>query len=186
VIAFGSVGGGIIAFLIALSVLGTTQANVLTPPRMSFAMARSGSFFKAAGVVHPRFNTPGNALLIHLAVMIVMTLSGSFFILTDMYIFIVWVFNLMMMAGLFILRKKYPDKARPYRVWGYPWMPVLVILFNGFYLCITLYDDVRNYLDGKSTVMNSVLGIFLVLLGIPLYAWFRRSAVRAGDASSSP
>jgi APA family basic amino acid/polyamine antiporter len=185
-IAFGPIGGGIIAFLITMSVLGTTQANVLTPPRMSFAMARTGSFFKAAGVVHPRFNTPGNALLIHLAVMIVMTLSGSFFILTDMYIFIVWVFNMMLMVGLFILRKKYPDRVRPYKVWGYPWMPILVILFDGFYVGITLYDDVRNYLDGKSAVMNSVLGILLVLLGIPLYAWFRKTAGGTGASSSSP
>jgi APA family basic amino acid/polyamine antiporter len=173
-VAFGAVGGGIIAFLIVLSVLGSTQVNVLTPPRLSFAMAQRGRFFRAAGVVHPRFNTPGNALLIHLGVMAAMTLSGSFYILTDMYIFIVWVFNLMMMAGLFILRKKYPWKERPYRVWGYPWMPLLVILFNGGYLLLTLYDDVRNYLDGKTPVMNSVFGLVVVALGIPLYVYFRR------------
>jgi APA family basic amino acid/polyamine antiporter len=173
-VAFGAVGGGIIAFLIVLSVLGSTQVNVLTPPRLSFAMAQRGRFFRAAGMVHPRFNTPGNALLIHLGVMAAMTLSGSFYILTDMYIFIVWVFNLMMMAGLFILRKKYPWKERPYKVWGYPWMPLLVILFNGGYLLLTLYDDVRNYLDGKTPVMNSVFGLVVVVLGIPLYVYFRR------------
>jgi APA family basic amino acid/polyamine antiporter len=173
-VAFGAVGGGIIAFLIVLSVLGSTQVNVLTPPRLSFAMAQRGRYFRAAGVVHPRFNTPGNALLIHLGVMVAMTLSGSFYILTDMYIFIVWVFNLMMMAGLFILRKKYPWKERPYKVWGYPWMPLLVILFNGGYLLLTLYDDVRNYLDGKTPVMNSVFGLVVVALGIPLYIYFRR------------
>jgi APA family basic amino acid/polyamine antiporter len=173
-LAFGPVGGGIIAFLITMSVLGTTQANVLTPPRLTFAMARNGSFFAAAGKVHPKFHTPGNAMLIHLAVMIVMTLSGSFYILTDMYIFMVWVFNLMMMAGLFILRKEYPAKERPYKVWGYPWMPLLVILFNGGYLFFTLYDDIRNYLDGKTPVMNSVFGLVVVSLGIPLYLFFRK------------
>jgi APA family basic amino acid/polyamine antiporter len=94
---------------------------------MTFAMARDGQFFKTAGKVHPKFQTPGNALLVHLGVMIVMVLSGSFFILADMYIFIVWTFNLMLMIGLFILRKKMPDKERPYRVWGYPWIPILVI-----------------------------------------------------------
>ena len=173
-LVFGAFAGGIIAFLIVLSVLGSTQVNVLAPPRLSFAMARQGRFFAAAGRIHPRYQTPGSAFLIHLGVMVVMTLSGSFYILTDMYIFIVWVFNLMMMAGLFILRRKYPDKERPYKVWGYPWMPLLVILFNGFYLVVTLYDDIRNYLDGKTPVMNSVFGLVVVALGIPFYLYFRR------------
>jgi APA family basic amino acid/polyamine antiporter len=173
--AFGFIGGGIIALLITISVLGTTQSNVLTPPRMTFAMARNGHFFPSAGKVHPRFNTPGNAMIIHLIVMILMTLSGSYLILTDMYIFIVWVFNLMLMSGLFILRKKYPDRPRPYRVWGYPWMPVVVIIFNAFYLGITLYDDVAHYLRGESKVMNSVLGLSVVAMGIPLYFYFKRT-----------
>jgi APA family basic amino acid/polyamine antiporter len=172
-VAFGSVGGGIIASLITLSVLGTTQVNVLTPPRMTFAMARHGRFFASAGKVHPTFNTPGNALLIHLGVMIVMTLSGSFYILTDMYIFIVWVFNLMMMAGLFILRKKYPEKQRPYKVWAYPWLPLLVMAFNAFYLVVTVYDDIRNYQLGKTPMMNSVFGLIVTALGIPLYLYFK-------------
>ena len=172
-IAFGVIGGGLIAFLISFSVLGTTASNVFTPPRMTFAMARDGQFFKTAGKVHPKFHTPGNALLVHLGVMIVMVLSGSFFILADMYIFIVWTFNLMLMIGLFILRKKMPDKERPYRVWGYPWVPIIVILFNAFYLIITLVDDIQNYLEGKTRLMNSVFGIVVTAAGIPLYYYFR-------------
>ena len=172
-IAFGVVGGGLIAFLIAFSVLGTTASNVFSPPRMTFAMARNGQFFKMAGKVHPRFQTPGNALLVHLGVMIVMVLSGSFFILADMYIFIVWAFNLMLMIGIFILRKKMPDKERPYRVWGYPWIPILVILFNAMYLIITLVDDIQNYIEGKTRLMNSVFGIVVTAAGIPLYYYFR-------------
>ena len=172
-IAFGVIGGGLIAFLIAFSVLGTTFSNVFTPPRMTFAMAQDNRFFKMAGRIHPTFHTPGNALLVHLGVMIVMVLSGSFFILADMYIFIVWAFNLMMMIGLFILRKKMPGKERPYRVWGYPWIPVLVILFNAFYLIITLVDDIQNYIEGKTRLMNSVFGIMVTAAGIPLYYYFR-------------
>lgn len=172
-IAFGVIGGGLIAFLIAFSVLGTTFSNVFTPPRMTFAMAENNSFFRAAGKLHPRFNTPGNALLIHLGVMIVMVLSGSFSILTDMYIFIVWVFNLMMMIGLFILRVKMPGKERPYKVWGYPWMPIVVVLFNLFYLAITLVDDISNYVNGKTQIMNSVFGIVVTAMGIPLYFYFK-------------
>jgi APA family basic amino acid/polyamine antiporter len=172
-IAFGVIGGGLIAFLISFSVLGTTASNVFTPPRMTFAMARDGQFFKMAGKVHTKFQTPGNALLVHLGVMILMVLSGSFFILADMYIFIVWTFNLLMMIGIFILRKKMPDKERPYRVWSYPWIPVLVILFNAFYLIITLVDDIQNYIEGKTRLMNSVFGIVVTAAGIPLYYYFR-------------
>lgn len=171
--AFGVTGGGLIAFLICLSVLGTTSANIFTPPRMTFAMAQNDRFFRMAGKVHPRFQTPGNALLVHLGLMIVMVLSGSFFILTDMYIFIVWAFNLMLMAGLFILRRKMPERERPYKVWGYPWMPLLVIVFNAFYLIITLVDDIQNYIEGKSRLMNSVFGVAVTALGIPLYWYFR-------------
>jgi len=172
-VVFGVIGGGLIAFLISFSVLGTTFSNVFTPPRMTFAMAQDNRFFKMAGKIHPRFHTPGNALLVHLAVMTVMVLSGSFFILADMYIFIVWAFNLMMMIGLFILRKKMPEKERPYRVWGYPWIPILVILFNVFYLVITLIDDIQNYIEGKTKLMNSVFGIVVTAAGIPLYYYFR-------------
>jgi len=184
-IAFGIIGGGLVAFLISFSVLGTTASNVFTPPRMTFAMARDGQFFKMAGRVHPRFHTPGNALLIHLGLMILMVLSGSFFILADMYIFIVWAFNLMMMIGLFILRKKMPDKERPYKVWGYPWIPLLVILFNAFYLIITLVDDIQNYIEGKTRLMNSVFGIFVTAAGIPLYYYFRRKYKNDTDPSSN-
>ena len=173
-VAIGAIGGGLIAFLISFSVLGTTASNVFTSPRMTFAMAQNGQFFKMAGKVHLKFQTPGNALLVHLGLMILMVLSGSFFILADMYIFIVWVFNLMMMIGLFILRKKMPGKERPYRVWGYPWVPILVILFNASYLIITLVDDIQNYIDGKTRLMNSVFGIMVTATGIPLYYYLRR------------
>ena len=171
-VVFGVIGGGLIAFLISFSVMGTTFSNVFTPPRMTFAMAQDNRFFKMAGTIHPRFHTPANALLIHLGMMILMVLSGSFFILADMYIFIVWTFNLMLMVGLFILRKKMPDKERPYRVWGYPWLPLLAILFNAFYLIITLVDDIQNYIEGKTRLMNSVFGIVVTAAGIPLYYYF--------------
>jgi len=173
-VAFGTIGGGLIAFLICLSVMGTTSANVFTPPRITHAMAVNGQFFSMAGKIHPRFHTPGNAILIHLAVMTLMVLSGSFFILADMYIFITWTFNLMLMVGFFILRRTMPAKERPYKVWGYPWLPVVVILFNAFYLAITLIDDVRTYVSGKTQIMNSVFGLFVTALGIPLYYYFNR------------
>lgn len=172
-VAFGSFGGGLIALLICLSVLGTSNGNVLTGPRMTFAMAEEGNFFASIGKVHPKHQTPGNALILHFFIMVIMVISGSFDILVDMYIFIAWLFNLMMITGLFILRKKMPNVERPYKIRGYPWVPLILLVFTAFYLGFTLYNDITNYLDGKVKVMNSVLGLALTALGIPFYIYFR-------------
>ena len=171
--AFGTIGGGIIAFLICLSVLGVTNASILAPPRMTFAMAREGKFFAFAGKIHPRYNTPGNAMLLHLAWMIVMVFSGSFYILADMYIFVTWLFNLMLVAGVFVLRKKIPDAERPYKVWAYPIVPIIALLCTAFYLVMTLYTDIDAYNTGKTHIINSLFGVLLTATGIPFYVYFK-------------
>jgi basic amino acid/polyamine antiporter, APA family len=172
--AFGNIGGGIIAFLICLSVLGVTNASILAPPRMTFAMAQEGKFFAFAGKIHPKHNTPGNAMLLHLGWMIVMVFSGSFYILADMYIFVTWLFNLMLVAGVFVLRKKMPDAERPYKVWGYPIVPIVSLLCTTLYLCVTLYNDIAAYNSGKTNLINSVFGIALTAIGIPFYFYFKK------------
>ena len=80
----------------------------------------------------------------------------------------------MIIGGLFILRKKMPHADRPYKVWAYPWMPLLVLAFNAFYLIMVLYRDISDYLSGKTHIMNSVLGLVLTAIGIPLFWYFRR------------
>jgi len=170
---FGFVGGGIIAFLICLSVLGPTNCTILSSPRITYAMAQEKNFFSWAGKIHPKYKTPSNALMLHLIWMSVMVFSGSFYILADMYIFIVFVFNLMLVYGLFILRRKMPDTPRPYKVWGYPVVPVIVLLLNAFYLVVMLYNDINNYLTGKTHIINSVFGLALTAIGIPLYWYFK-------------
>lgn len=172
-VAFGSIGGGLIAALICLSVLGATNGNVLSAPRMTFAMAEEGNFFASIGKVQPVYKTPGNALWLHFIIMVLFVFSGSFYILTDMYIFTVWLFNLMIISGLFILRSKQPNAHRPYKVWGYPYIPFLLLLFTAFYLGFTLYNDIESYRQGKTQIMNSVFGLMMVGTGIPFYVYFR-------------
>ena len=172
--AFGVIGGGLIAFLICLSVMGATNASVLTAPRMTYAMAKEGKFFAFAGKEHPKFNTPGNAFLLHLGWMIIMVFTGSFYILADMYIFVTWLFNLLLIMGVFVLRKKMPDVHRPYKVWAYPWIPLIALLCTAFYLGMTLYTDIDSYLSGKTHLINSVFGIALTLVGVPFYLYFIR------------
>lgn len=180
-LVFGTIGGGIIAGLICLNVLGTSNGNVFTAPRMTYAMARQGSFFKWTGIVNKKYQTPGNAFVLHFIWMLILVLSGSFSILADIYIFIVWLFNLMLVAGVIILRIKMPHTERPYKVWGYPWVPAIVIVFNLFYLIMTLYNDIHNYNIGKATTINSVIGLVLTAIGIPLYYFYFRRNKKATD-----
>jgi len=91
-----------------------------------------------------------------------------------MYIFVTWLFNLMLVAGVFILRKKMPDAFRPYKVWGYPFVPIIALLCTSLYLVITLYNDITAYNSGKINLINSVFGIALTAIGIPLYFYFKK------------
>jgi APA family basic amino acid/polyamine antiporter len=176
--SFGALGESLVIALICLSVFGTTNANIMSPPRLTFSMARHHHFLASAGRIHPRFGTPGNAILFHLVFMILLVFSGSFYMLTDMYIFIVWFFNLFLIGGLFILRKKMPEAKRPYKVWGYPWMPLTVLICNTIFLGLIVYGDWESYMEGKTAVVNSLAGMVLTALGIPLYfylKWRKRS-----------
>lgn len=91
-----------------------------------------------------------------------------------MLIFISWLFYGMSAFGVFVLRKKMPSAIRPYKVWGYPFVPAIFVAFTLFYLVMTLYTDITAYIEGRSVFINSVMGIFLTCLGIPLYWYFKR------------
>jgi APA family basic amino acid/polyamine antiporter len=172
-IVMGSVGGGAIAAMVILSTFGTTNGNILATARVSFAMAQQKRFFNNIGKVHPRFNTPGNSLWLHGAWTSLLVLSGSFDMLTDMLIFVSWLFYGLSVFGIFILRKKMPAAERPYKTWGYPIVPALFVAFSLFFLIVTLANDVMNYAHGHSPLINSVLGLLLTALGIPLYWYFK-------------
>jgi APA family basic amino acid/polyamine antiporter len=167
----GSTGGAIIALLVIISTFGTTHGNILATARVSFAMAREKQFFETIGRIHPRFGTPANALLLHGLWTSLLVLSGSFDTLTDMLIFVSWLFYGLSALGVFILRKKMPDAPRPYRVWGYPYVPALFVGFTVTYLVSTLIHDIAAYLAGQAVIINSVFGIVLTIIGLPLY-WF--------------
>jgi APA family basic amino acid/polyamine antiporter len=77
-------------------------------------------------------------------------------------------------VALFILRKREPQHPRPYRVWGYPFVPILFLGFTLFYFVSTLISDTQNYLAGRQPVVNSLLGMLITALGIPLFYLFRK------------
>ncbi len=171
---FGSSGGAIIAACVLLSTFGTTNGTILASARVYFAMAREKMFFNSIGNVHPRFRTPANALFLQAFWSCVLVLSGTFDMLTDMLIFVTWIFYALGAYGVFVLRKKMPDTPRPYKVWGYPYVPAIFVLFAAAYVVITLYNDVTAYMNHTSPLINSVFGLCLVATGLPFYYYFQR------------
>jgi APA family basic amino acid/polyamine antiporter len=100
---------------------------------------------------------------------IVLAVSGTFDILTDIYIFVLWVFFGMNGLAVFILRRRFPRAARPYRAWGYPVVPALFLL-------VTVYLLINTFV---ATPGRAIAGIGLIIVGLPVYAYFNRR----GDAS---
>jgi len=174
----GPAGGSVISILIIISTFGAVCSNLLANARVVFAMSEAKSFFPWAGTVHSKFRTPGNSVLILGIWSCLFVLSGSFDILADMFIFMSWVFYGLVVAGVFILRRKMANAERPYRVKGYPILPAIFILFTGFYLATTVYNDIENYARGKVPFINSFLGMLLTAIGIPLYYYFKRKKSR--------
>jgi APA family basic amino acid/polyamine antiporter len=183
-VVFGAAGGGLIAFMVIVSTMGATHGSIFSTTRITFAMAAQGRFIKTIGEVHPRFGTPANALLLHGVWTSMLVFSGSFDALTDMLIFISWLFYGMSVFGVFVLRRKRPTAERAYKVWGYPIVPAIFVMFTLFYLVMTLYTDITNYVNSKVDFIHSLMGILLTCLGIPLYWYFRKKTKPGQDPQS--
>jgi APA family basic amino acid/polyamine antiporter len=180
-VALGETSGAVIAALIVICTFGAVNGNTMAVARVTYAMGRDKLFFTWAGKEHRRFHTPGNALWLHGIWASVLVMSGSFDMLADMFTFVTWVAYLLGAIGIFILRKKMPDQPRPYKVKGYPVVPMLFILFAAFYVVSTIWNDVNGYIEGRIPVINSLLGLAITALGIPLYWFFKMRRNRPGS-----
>jgi APA family basic amino acid/polyamine antiporter len=167
----GVMGAAIITGMVVVSTLGATNGNILSTARVTYALGASNRLFSWAGEIHPRFNTPGNALWLNAIWTIILIISGSFDMLTDMLVFVSWFFYGMSALGVILLRIRMPDAPRPYKVPGYPYIPLIFILFTVCFLLATLVIDIQQYLSGKTHLVNSLLGVVITLLGLPLYYW---------------
>lgn len=167
----------IVALAIMISTFGASNGTIMSSARIYFAMAREGLFFKSIGNLHPKHGTPVNSLLLQAGWASVLVLSGTFDMLTDMLIFVAWIFYALSAVSVIILRVREPETPRPYKVWGYPFIPIIFILFSVAFLVVTLYNDITAYQAGESTVVNSVFGLVIVATGIPFYFLFRKKEV---------
>ena len=173
-VAFGKTGGAVVAALIVICTFGAINGNTMAIARVTYAMGKDRLFLPWAGKAHPRFRTPGNALWLHGGWASVLIISGSFDMLADMFTFVTWAAYLLGAIGIMRLRKKMPDQPRPYKVWGYPFVPLLFIAFASFYVVSTIWNDVYNYINGRVPVVYSLLGLTVTALGIPVYWYFRK------------
>jgi basic amino acid/polyamine antiporter, APA family len=159
-----------ITLAMAISALGSMNSSVLSGARVGYAMARDGIFFKIAGGIHPKFRTPGRALIFQGVLAGLMALTGTFEELSNLFIFAAWIFYGFAVVALFRMRRTEPDLPRPYRCWGYPWVPGL---FVAGALALTINIWIQR--PGRSTI-----GLLLILAGLPFYkfwAGLEKSAV---------
>jgi len=159
-------GAGVAAVMSAglmFSAYGTLHAGVLVGPRLPYAMAERGLLPKWLMRLSSK-GVPINAVLAMGLWAILLSLTGTFDILTDIYIFVLWVFYGMTTFGLFILRRTKPDADRPYRVWGYPFVPALFVLVTAYLLVNTLV----------ATPWRAVWGIVFIVSGLPVYEYYKR------------
>ena len=156
---------------VLISTFGATNGSILTAARIYYAMAKDGVFFRAAARVHPRFRTPSRSLWLQGAWACVLALSGTFEQLFTYSIFGALMLYCAAAASLFTLRRQRPDLPRPYRAWGYPLVPGLFLAGLLAILLNTLFER----------PLESLVGLVLLGLGLPVYALWRRGAGEETD-----
>lgn len=164
--SLGAIGGTLVTVIILLSIIGSLNGAVLTCPRVYFAQANDGLFFRRFAEIHPRYQTPGFALLAQGVWAIVLIVSGSYETLMDYAMFAIWLSYAFMIAGVFVLRRTQPDLPRPYKMWGYPVTPLLFL--------IVAISFLGNMLVTRPGAPLAALG--LILAGVPAYYLWRRAA----------
>ena len=155
---FGSGGAIVIAVMIMISTFGCNNGLILAGARVYYTMAKDGLFFKQAGVLNKNA-VPQWALWAQAVVASLLCLSGGYNDLLDMIAFVVVLFYVLTIIGIFILRKKRPDAERPYKAFAYPFMPALYIVL-GLTFCVFLLIFKPAY---------TLWGLGIVLAGIPVY-----------------
>lgn len=170
----GPAGGRIIAGAIFISTFGTAGIYTLTAPRIYFAMARDGLFFRSVATVHPRYGTPAVAIIVQSAWAIILVLFwGTFENLISYVVFTDWIFFALAAASVFVFRRRRPAGERLYTTPWYPFTPLLFIAIAVWFVLNTLI----------SRPQEAWAGLLFLALGVPVfYYWKRRAAGRKGPA----
>lgn len=164
-LAVGAWGAGLVSVGMAISILVSLNGTILSGARIPFAAARDGIFFRAMGRVHPRFESPSVSLLVQggMATLLLL-LVGQFQALFELALLAEWLFYMLTATTVFVFRLREPQRVRPYRVPAYPWLPAFFIAGSLLVLGYILRSNFRN----------SMGGLLVIALGLPMYAWMRR------------
>jgi APA family basic amino acid/polyamine antiporter len=160
----GPVAGRLIAAAIMISTFGCVNGLILSGARVYMAMARDGLFFRRAGELNAKTRAPVFALILQGTWAVLLTLSGQYGDLLNYVIFAVLLFYVLTIAGLFVLRRTRPDMERPYKAFGYPVLPILYIAAAALIDILLLFNQTQF----------AVRGLVLVLLGVPVYYFWRK------------
>ena len=162
----GPWGAGLVSMAMAISIFVTLNGTIMSGARVPFAAARDGLFFRRMADVHPRFASPSTSLIVQALLTTGLLLAvGRFQALFELAIFAEWLFYLITATTIFFYRRHQPQ-ATTYRVWGYPVVPLLFVVAAGVLLVYSYAENFRN----------SLLGTAIILLGMPLFAMFRRGS----------
>lgn len=158
----GKSGGLLVTIGALLAIFGSCNGCILAYPREYYAMARDKRFFSIFAKINPKTGTPINAQIATAVISSVLILFGTFEQLTALVAFCAWIFYTMGVSSVFVLRKKYPNLPRPYKVIGYPFLPIITIALSLVVLVATLYEDPKN----------SVIGVIIPIIGVIIYYLF--------------
>jgi APA family basic amino acid/polyamine antiporter len=161
----GPRGAGFVAAAMALSIFVTLNGTVMSGARIPFAAARDRLFFPQFARIHPRFQSPSTSLVVQglLSTVLLLFLS-QFQQHFELAVFAEWLFYMLTATTVFVYRRRHPEFARPYRVWGYPLLPAIFVVCAAAVL-------VSSY---ASNLKGSLLGTGLILLGLPVLWWVRK------------
>lgn len=160
----GTSGVTILSAAFVFSALGAMNGSIMTGARVPYAMAKDGLFFKKLSIVNETSLVPVISVIVQGIVSIALALSGTFDQLTDYVVFSSWIFYAMVTGVVFVLRKRLPNAARPYKTLGYPVVPVIFMILATLLLINTLYTNPKG----------SGIGLAFILAGIPIYFVFRK------------
>jgi len=165
--AMGLWGGSFVSLTILMSIAGAINGWAMTAPRIYFAMAQDGLFFRRFARIHPRYQTPGFSILAFGAWAALLALTGTYENLASYAMFAAWIFYGLTAMGVVVLRRKFPDRPRPYRMTGYP-----VTLF--LFVAVALGFVINTFI---ATPVPAAVGTLLIAAGVPAY-WFWKGSAR--------
>ncbi len=184
---YGSVGLALISIGIMGSTFGAANGNLLTGPRLAFAMARDGAFFRPLGAIHRRFSTPYVAIMLQGTLGAIYVFVGTFDDLTDSVVFAAWTFYLLTIIGYFRIHRRNRGRDDIFVAPLYPLLPAVFVVVSVAFLAYSLWDSitgVSRFIDNPSDPAARS-GIFplvvtaMIVCGVPVYLWFLRKRRRA-------